>query len=224
MIRSCGFFKVLCVAADALGRQTETVELSNGADLVAGITVHHSVRADQGKAILVFVDVVDRYLPAIGVVAQLALRAILAAMQIGVAVLALVGSVSELEIVVAVAASHGGMAPLKREAGSPMIKFDPVGNHLPVRSSVAGDARQVEFAVRALRGSQGPHGFGIRGAHQQEKRHRDKDETKVFMHSSQSLNVRRRQRASTETRSARLCFALRNRASPRRHTSAVTLA
>src|SRR5947209_7371182 len=113
------------------------------------------MRANQGKAILMFIDVVNRDLPAIGVVAQLALRTILATMQIGVAVLAFVGSVGELEIVMTVAASHGGMAALKREAGLCMIEFDLVLNHLPVRSGVAGDAGDVEFAVRALGRSHG---------------------------------------------------------------------
>ena len=53
-IRKEFFFKILCVAADALGRQSEAIELANGAHLVAGITINHCMRADQGEAILVF--------------------------------------------------------------------------------------------------------------------------------------------------------------------------
>ena len=57
------------MTADALRRKTETIELSNRPNFVAGIAIHDRVRANQGKTILVLINVVDRYLPAIGVVA-----------------------------------------------------------------------------------------------------------------------------------------------------------
>lgn len=57
------------MTADALRRKTESIELPNRSNFVAGIAIHHRVRANQGKTILVLIDAVDRYLPAIGVVA-----------------------------------------------------------------------------------------------------------------------------------------------------------
>jgi hypothetical protein len=47
------------------------------------------VSADQRESILMLIDVVNGNLPTIGVVAEFTLRAVLAAMKIGVAVLAL---------------------------------------------------------------------------------------------------------------------------------------
>ena len=57
------------MTADALRRKTEAIELTNRSRFVTGIAIHHRVRANQGKTILVLINVVDRYLPAIGVVA-----------------------------------------------------------------------------------------------------------------------------------------------------------
>jgi hypothetical protein len=76
------------VAARAFGRKSEAIELADCTNLVAGIAVDSSVRSDQGKSILMFIDVVNGDLPAIGIVAKFALRAVLAPMQIRVAALA----------------------------------------------------------------------------------------------------------------------------------------
>jgi len=59
MIRSAGFAKRSHVAAHAFGGKTEAVELSDGADLMAGVAVYGGVCADQGKAVLMFIDVVN---------------------------------------------------------------------------------------------------------------------------------------------------------------------
>ena len=112
-----------------------------------------------------FVDVVDRDLPAIGVVTEFALGAVFAAMQVGVAVLALVGGVGKFQIRVAVAASHGGMASTQRKAGLRVIEPDFAGNHLPVDGRVTCVAGDVELPVGALRGSHGPRGLNAPGAH-----------------------------------------------------------
>lgn len=76
------------MAARAFGRESEAIELADCTNLVAGVAVNNSVRSDQGKSILMFIDVVNGDLPAIGIVAKSALRAVLAAMQIRVAILA----------------------------------------------------------------------------------------------------------------------------------------
>ena len=57
------------MAADALRRQSEPVELADRPYLMTGVAVHHRVCANQGKAVLVLVDVVNRNRPAVGVVA-----------------------------------------------------------------------------------------------------------------------------------------------------------
>ena len=118
---------------------------------MAGIAIYHRVSADQGKAILVFVDVVHGDFPTISGVAQFALGSVFAAMQIRMAVLALVRGVGEPEVVVAVAAAHGSMTAAKGKSSVRMIEPDPVREELPVRGCVAGDARNVEVAMRALR-------------------------------------------------------------------------
>ena len=151
MIGSGGLIERFLVATNALRRQSETVELAHSPHLVAGVTVHDRVRANQRKSVLVFIDVVDRNRPAIGVVAQLALRAVLAAMQVSVAILALVGSVGEIEIGVAIAATHRRVAPAEGKAGLSMIELDLVPDNLPVFDGMACIARQLEFSVRADR-------------------------------------------------------------------------
>jgi len=88
VIGICGFAKCTQVAARAFGRESEAIELADRTNLVTGVAVHNSVRSDQGKSILMFIDVVNGDLPAVGVVAKFALRAVLAPMQIRMTVLA----------------------------------------------------------------------------------------------------------------------------------------
>jgi hypothetical protein len=59
MIRGGGLIERFLMATDALRRQTEPVELAHGPHLVAGIAVHHGVRANQRKPVLVFIDVMN---------------------------------------------------------------------------------------------------------------------------------------------------------------------
>ena len=56
------------MTTNAFSGEAEAVELANRSDLVAGVAVHDSVGADERKAILVLVDVVNGDLPAVGVV------------------------------------------------------------------------------------------------------------------------------------------------------------
>jgi len=69
MIRDFGLFEILGMAAVTIGGEPEAIELPHRPRLVAGIAVHHGMGPDQGKPVLVFVDVVDGDLPTIGVVA-----------------------------------------------------------------------------------------------------------------------------------------------------------
>ena len=89
MIGITGFAKCTQMAARAFGRKPKAIESADCTNLVAGVAVDGSVSSDQGKPILMFIDVMNGNLPAIGIVAEFALRAVLAPMQICVAVLAL---------------------------------------------------------------------------------------------------------------------------------------
>ena len=59
MIRGVGGLESFRVAAVALGRESEPVELSDRSHFVAGIAVHHRVCANQRETILVLIDVMD---------------------------------------------------------------------------------------------------------------------------------------------------------------------
>jgi hypothetical protein len=93
-------------------------------------------------------------------------------MQVSMAVLALIGSICKLEIGVAITACDGGMAPSQGEAGSGMIKFDLALDDLPIRRRVTGCTRQIEAAVRVLRGGKRPDGLGMQDAPAKQKQHR----------------------------------------------------
>ena len=108
------------------------------------------MRPDQREPVLMFVDVVNRDMPPGIAMAQIALRSVLATMQIGVAVLALVRSVGESEVDMAVPARYGRMTATERESRLRMVELDLILNHLPIRGGVAGNARLVEIAMWTL--------------------------------------------------------------------------
>jgi len=122
MIWSSGLAKRGHVTTHAFGGEAEPIELTDRADFVAGIAVHCCVGANQGKAVLVFIDVMDRDLPSVGIVAEGALSAILAAMQICVAILTLFWSVAEDEILVAIDALCLSVPAAQRKPGLRMIE------------------------------------------------------------------------------------------------------
>lgn len=149
-----GLAKSVYVTAHAFGGEPEAVELADRADLVAGVAVNGRMSADQRKSILMLVDVVNGNLPTIGVVAEVALGAILAAMQIGVAVLALDGGVAEIEVLVAVGALHFGVPATQRKLGFRMVEFKFGAQRLPALSVVTLLASDLELVtVRALKRS-----------------------------------------------------------------------
>jgi len=96
----------LQMAAHTFGGQSLPIKLPDGAGFMARVAIHNGVRADQRKAILVFVDVVHRHLPAVDVVAQVTLGAVAAPVDIGVAVLTLLTGVGEDRVDVALLARN----------------------------------------------------------------------------------------------------------------------
>ena len=143
--------------------------------LVAGIAVHYRVRADQRKTILVLVDVMNRDLPAICVVAQFALGAVLAPMQIRMAILAFVWGIGEFQICVAVAAGHHGVASSQGKARLGMVELDLVRDYLPSLRGVAGNAGQIKRAVGTLSGRERPRRFAVQDAPAEQEQHRKKE-------------------------------------------------
>ena len=92
------------VATDAIGGQP--LELSDRGAFMTGLAIRDRVRSDERKAVLVFADGLQRDRPPVHAVTLLALRPHLAAMDIGVAVGALVADVGEHRIDVAFHAGH----------------------------------------------------------------------------------------------------------------------
>ncbi len=152
MAGGSGFAKGGYVTAHAFGGEPEAVELTNRADLVAGVAVDGRMSTDQRKSILMLIDVVNGNLPTIGVVAEATLGAILAAMQIGVATLAFDGGVAEIEILMAIDALHFRVPATQRKLGSRMVEFEFGAQRLPVLSAVTLLAPILELVtVRAMK-------------------------------------------------------------------------
>jgi hypothetical protein len=142
------------VTAHAFGGESEAVELADRADPVAGVAVHGCMSADQRESILMLIDVVNGNLPAVGVVAEFTLRAILAAMQIGVAVLALYRGVAEIKILVAIDTLHFRVPAMQGKLSFRMVEFEFGAQRLPTLSGVTLLARDLELvAVRTMKRS-----------------------------------------------------------------------
>jgi hypothetical protein len=151
MVGCGGFAKRIPVAADALCREPEAIELPNRAHFVARVTVHRRMSADQRKPILVLIDVVDRNLPAVGVVAEFALRPILAAMKIRVAVLTFSRGTAKNQVRVAIDTVHDGVTPAQRKSGLRVFEFQLGAEWLPALGSMAILARNLELvAMRTI--------------------------------------------------------------------------
>jgi hypothetical protein len=123
MIRT--FRRVVCLemAAHTFRGQGLPIELSDGARLVARITIHDGMRTDQRETILVLVDVVHRHSPAVRVVTQVALGTVTAPMNVGVAVLALLAGIRENWIDMALLTRNRAMKATKWKPCFAMIKL-----------------------------------------------------------------------------------------------------
>jgi hypothetical protein len=117
---------------------------------VAGIAVRDRVGPDQGKAILMLVNGMNGNLPAIHAVAKVALRAILAPMDIGVAVLAIGADVGKHWIDVAFLAAHLDVHTPQRISGLAVIELRLGTNRPPGGSRVAVFAGDVQPPMWAL--------------------------------------------------------------------------
>lgn len=143
------------VATDAFGGQSLTIELSNGAGPVARIAVNGGVRANQGKTILMLTDGVDRDLPSALPVAEVALRAILPPVQIGVAILAILPNVGEDRVDVAILASHSRVQAPQRVTSLVVIKLRSGANRFPGRRRMATLTSNLHRTVWTAHGRTG---------------------------------------------------------------------
>jgi len=139
------------VTTHALRGEPKAVELSDSANFMARVTIHESMRADERKAILVLIDVVNRYLPAICVVAQFAFRSILPAMKVRMAVLTFFWHVAEVEVGMTINALYYCVATAQREPGLGVLELHFLPQRLPSHLRVTLLAWNIElFSVRAL--------------------------------------------------------------------------
>ncbi len=145
-----GFPVIVHVTAVAFGRQPLPVERSHRPHLVAGVTVDSGMCADQRKAVLMLIDVVNGDLPSGIAMAHVALRTVFAAMNVGVTVLALFAYIREDQVGVAIRTTHLDVHPAQREAGLLVLKLRNSANRLPALWRVAVLAGNPQGSVRAV--------------------------------------------------------------------------
>jgi hypothetical protein len=152
VIGRSGLLKCFQVAANAFGRQALAIEPSNRSNFVTGVAIHQGVSPDERKAVLVLVDVVHRYLPAIDAVAKITFGSVLAAMDVSVTVLALASDVGEYAIDMALLAGDIHVHTAQRIPGFSVIKLWVLADGHPGRGGVTVLAGSLQWAVRILRG------------------------------------------------------------------------
>ena len=145
-----GFLKIRQVAGRARGRESQ--ELSDSSVLVAPLTLHHCVCAEKRKSVEVLLDRLDRYLPAQDSVAPGAVGAELTAVDVRVAVRAVLTNVSKDRLEMAVRAVDFFMHGTKRKSRGVVIEFGNGANRGPARVRVAVLARNDQRAVRTPAG------------------------------------------------------------------------
>ena len=150
MIGCRGCLKRLEVAAHAFGRKALPIELPHRSHFVARIAIDDSVRANEREPVLMLVDVVHRDLPAVDAVAQIALRSILPAMDIGVAILAVPAGIRENRIDVTLLAGHAGMHTPQRIGGPVVIEVGRTAQREPACGGVAVLAGYLQRPVWIL--------------------------------------------------------------------------
>jgi hypothetical protein len=145
--------EILYVAGIALRR--ETLELARCGALVAGVAIHGRVRAQKRKTILVVLDRLDGDVPPPDGVALFAIRAELAAVNIGVAASAICADIGKDQLGVTLHAVDLFVHSAKRIDGLIVIELRDASNRLPARESVAILARDCDIAVRVVRDRMG---------------------------------------------------------------------
>ena len=140
-----GGFEVLLMAGVAGGGQA--LELPAGGAFVACLALHHGMRADERKAVLVILNVFVGDLPALHGMATITIGAELATMHVGVAIGAMRTYILEHEGRVALRAPHVLVHSPQRIAGVVVIELGEGADRLPTRVRVTVLTRDGEGSV-----------------------------------------------------------------------------
>ena len=151
MIGRSRFLKRFQVATRALCRKTLPIELSYRSHFVTGIAIHNRVRTDQREPVLMFVDVVNGDLPTVHAVTDVALRPIFAAVQVGMAILALLANVAEDGIKMAFLAGYVDVHAAERIGRLVVIKLRVLANRHPSCRRMTILAGRFQGAMRIRR-------------------------------------------------------------------------
>ena len=115
---------------------------------MAGCAVERGVGPEQGKPVLVLVDLLHRNLPTFHAVTLLTICAELALVDVGVAVGALLSHIRENRLDVALRAGHSLMHSPQWIASLVMVELGYAADRLPSAQGVAVLARSIQGAVR----------------------------------------------------------------------------
>jgi len=137
MIRRSRFLEGFEVATHALSGKTLPIELAYRSYSVTRIAIHHGVGTDQREPVLMFVDVVNGNLPSIHAMTDVALRSVLTAVQVSMAILTLLADVAEDRIEVAFLAGHLDVHATERISRLVVIKLRVLANWHPGRRRMA---------------------------------------------------------------------------------------
>jgi hypothetical protein len=150
VIRIGGRLKIIQVTGRAGGRESHI--LSGCRVLVTFLTFHHGVRTEEWKSVEVILNRLHRYIPAQWSVAFGAIGAILAAMNVRVAIRAVLADVSKDWLEVALSAVHLFVHPAEGIPCAVMIELGNTADRRPTRARVAVLAGDIKRAVRTTAG------------------------------------------------------------------------
>ncbi len=150
MIRVDGVLPNRQMAGIAIGREAQ--ELADRQVGVASVTFDRSVRSEQRKAVLVILHLLRGDIPALNRVTLRAVRAHLAAVNIGVAIRAIFADVREHRFDVALDAVHFFVQAAQRVFRFVVIEFRRGADGAPARGSMATFAGDTEWAMRIAGG------------------------------------------------------------------------
>ena len=117
------------------------LKLTDGGTLVTFIALQSGVRAKEGEAILVILNLLDGRVPATNSMALRAVRTELATVNVGMTVSAALADVSEDRIDVALRTANLFVHPAKRIGGLIVIELHIAANRPPAASGMAIFAR-----------------------------------------------------------------------------------
>jgi hypothetical protein len=141
-----GLLKIRHVARIAIGRKPQVVSRSRV--LMALFALHNSVLAEEWKSIEVLLNRVHRNLPAQHRVALRAVAAELGAVDVRMAIRAVLANVGENRLGVATCAGHFFVHSSKRVSRGVVIKFRDGADRGPGGGGVAIFAGDIQWTVR----------------------------------------------------------------------------